>query len=64
MNITKLEVLKEIVANKDTKNPQVLQVSIETSNVDAGTADLEWLNVQSDSTIEEEFTSSTVVFGN
>ena len=63
MNVANLEVLKGLVAHKDTKNPQLIQVSAATEDIDSGIVDLKWNNVQSDGTIDDPFASAKVYYG-
>ena len=63
MNVANLEVLKGLVAHKDTKNPQLIQVSAATEDIDSGIVDLKWNNVQSDGTIDDAFASAKVYYG-
>ncbi|KAI9819844.1 MAG: Type I Iterative PKS [Pycnora praestabilis] len=63
MNMTNLEVTKGLVANKDTKQPQLFQV---TTIVDLHlhTADLRWCTVNNDGQIEDDFASAVIEYGN
>lgn len=63
MNIANLEVLKGLVAHKDTKIPQLIQVSAETEDVHSGIVDLKWHNVQPDGTVDDPFASATIYYG-
>jgi monodictyphenone polyketide synthase len=61
MNIANLEVLKGLVAQENTKSPQLIQVSASTENIRSGQADLKWHNVVNGS-IEEPFASATIYY--
>jgi monodictyphenone polyketide synthase len=61
MNIANLEVLKGLVAQENTKSPQLIQVSASTANIRSGQADLKWHNVVNGS-IEEPFASATIYY--
>lgn len=63
MNISNLEVLKGLVANKKTDVPQLIQVSIATSDIDSNVAELKWYNVQANGGVDEPFASATLIFG-
>ncbi|KAK2767075.1 Atrochrysone carboxylic acid synthase Agnpks1 [Arachnomyces sp. PD_36] len=63
INIANLEVLKGLVANKNTSKPQLIQVSIATEDIQSGVANLQWFNVLSDGSIDEPFASANVFFG-
>lgn len=64
MNVANLEVLKGLVANKNTKKPQLIQVSIATEDIYSGVADLQWHNVQPDGAVDEPFASANIYYGN
>ncbi|QSZ29342.1 hypothetical protein DSL72_003856 [Monilinia vaccinii-corymbosi] len=63
MNVANLEVLKGLVAKKDTTTPQIIQVSIVVEDIDSGVADLTWYNVINGK-VDEPFASANVYFGN
>lgn len=56
MNIVNLAVREGLVAQKNTKVPQLIQVTISTTDIDSGTAELQWHSVANDgcSLVEEE----------
>jgi iterative type I PKS product template protein len=62
MNIANLEVLKGLVAQKDTSVPQLIQVSAATANINSGVVDLYWYNVQG-GVVEEPFASANLYYG-
>ncbi|KAF7162464.1 hypothetical protein CNMCM5623_007755 [Aspergillus felis] len=64
MNIANLEVLKGLVANNNPETPQLIRVSVSTSNIDANTAGLTWYNVLADGGVDEPFASATLIYGN
>ncbi|KAJ5769696.1 Type I Polyketide synthases (Type I PKS) [Penicillium odoratum] len=55
INITNLEVLKGLVAQKNTSQPQLLQVSATTADINTGILDLEWRNAFPDGTVDDPF---------
>lgn len=55
-----------IVVQKDTKVPQMIQVSISTVNIDSGIANLEWHNLTSDASAfadEEPIVTAQIRYG-
>ncbi|KAF2997726.1 putative PKS-like protein biosynthetic cluster [Neopestalotiopsis sp. 37M] len=63
MNVADLEVVKGLVAQKNTKVPQMIQVSISTENINAGTAQLRWQNVSAQGIPDEPFATATLEYG-
>ena len=63
MNLANLEVLKGLVAQKNTNTPQLIQVSASTADIYSGTVDLKWHNVHPDSTVDEPFASANIYYG-
>lgn len=63
MNIVNLEVVKGLVAQKNTKVPQMIQVSISTENINTCTAHLTWQNVSSQGVPDEPFATASLNFG-
>ncbi|EAQ85350.1 hypothetical protein CHGG_09364 [Chaetomium globosum CBS 148.51] len=66
INVGKLVVSEGLVAQKNTKVPQLIQVSITTPDIDSGVAQMEWHLVTNDglSLIEEEpFVSAQTGYG-
>jgi len=63
MNMVNLEVLKGLVAQKDTKTPQLIQVSAATADIHSGSVDLKWHNVRSNGTIGDPFASANICYG-
>ncbi|KAA8646590.1 hypothetical protein EYZ11_006290 [Aspergillus tanneri] len=63
MNIINLEVLKGLVAHKNTEKPQILQVAASTADINSGILELEWRNVLADGTVEDPFASAKVIYG-
>lgn len=64
INIANLEVSKGLVAQKDSKLPQVIQVSAATTDINAGVVELVWQNVQRDGTADEPFAHASIYYGN
>ncbi|KAI0403087.1 putative polyketide synthase [Xylaria palmicola] len=60
INITNLEVLKGLVANRDANKQQLLQVRASTINIDEHEATLEWYNVHDGVPAEDAFASATL----
>lgn len=67
MDVSNLEVLKGLVAQKNSKVPQLIQVSARTDNTTSagGTVQLDWSNVNStaSSVDVEPFASATLCYG-
>ncbi|PNP49295.1 hypothetical protein THARTR1_09963 [Trichoderma harzianum] len=66
MEVYNLFVREGMVAQKNTKVPQLIQVSISTSDIDSGVANLEWHNLTSDASAlaeEEPVVTAQVRFG-
>lgn len=65
MEIANLVVREGLVAQKNTKVPQLIQISIETQNIGLGTAHLEWHNLASDGSIvdSEPIVTAQIIFG-
>lgn len=63
MNIANLVVTKGLVANKNTKIPQNIQVSIESVPGQTNVANLHWHNVMSDGSFEEAFATAKIIYG-
>lgn len=62
MNIANLEVLKGLVANKNTSTPQLIQVSVTTSDIHSKMAELKWYNVHANGTIDDPFASAILYY--
>ncbi|KAF2201576.1 ketoacyl-synt-domain-containing protein [Delitschia confertaspora ATCC 74209] len=62
MNVSNLEVLKGLVAQKNTKIPQIIQVSAETSDIYAGVVHLRWSNVHANGAVDEPFASANIYY--
>ena len=63
MDLTRLEVLKGLVANSKTDVPQLIQVSVSTTNIQSNTAQLEWYNVHANGSAKELFATATLLYG-
>ncbi|KAI2613400.1 putative polyketide synthase [Hypoxylon sp. NC1633] len=63
INIANLEVLKGLVAQKNTKIPQLIQVSATIEDVKSNTAYLQWHNVSNTGAVDEPFASATLYYG-
>ncbi|KAK9418015.1 hypothetical protein SUNI508_08444 [Seiridium unicorne] len=62
MDIADLNVLKGLVANKNSHHAQLIQVEITTANIESAVAELQWYNVDA-SGAREPFASATLVYG-
>ncbi|PCG96050.1 Acyl transferase/acyl hydrolase/lysophospholipase [Penicillium occitanis (nom. inval.)] len=63
MNITNLEVLKGLVAQKNADKPQFIQVSATVQDINLGVAHLLWHNVSANGEVDEPFASADVLYG-
>ncbi|KAL4935846.1 hypothetical protein BDV06DRAFT_233897 [Aspergillus oleicola] len=63
MNMANLVVLRGLVAQKNTKKPQFIRVTISTTDINSGVADLTWQNVLNDGTADEPFASAYIYYG-
>nr|A0A4P8DJU2.1 RecName: Full=Atrochrysone carboxylic acid synthase; Short=ACAS; AltName: Full=Dimeric xanthone biosynthesis cluster PKS; AltName: Full=Non-reducing polyketide synthase dmx-nrPKS [Cryptosporiopsis sp. 8999]QCL09091.1 dmx-nrPKS [Cryptosporiopsis sp. 8999] len=63
MDIANLEVLKGLIAQKNTDKPQFIQVSAQVHDIDLGVAHLQWHNVSSNGEVDEPFASADIVYG-
>lgn len=63
MNIASLEVLKGLVANSNTDTPQLIQVSVATTDIQSNTAELKWYSVQANGTVDDPFASAIIFYG-
>jgi iterative type I PKS product template protein len=59
MNVAGLEVLKGLVANNNADSTQLIQVSVNTDDINSNTAELKWYNMP-DRTL---FASATLIYG-
>jgi monodictyphenone polyketide synthase len=63
INIANLVVVKGLVAQKDTKVPQLIRVSASTEDINSGKVDLTWNNVHLDGLVEDPFATANIYFG-
>ncbi|KAJ8125824.1 hypothetical protein O1611_g7816 [Lasiodiplodia mahajangana] len=63
MDVSNLEVVKGLVAQKNTKVPQMIQVTISTKDITSGIAHLTWQNVDSAGNPGEPFATADMYFG-
>ncbi|KAG0650226.1 polyketide synthase [Hyphodiscus hymeniophilus] len=63
MNIANLEVLKGLIAQKNTKTSQIIQVSASTPDINSGMVDLKWYNVDGNGHVDEPFASANIYYG-
>lgn len=64
IDIANLVVTKGLVAQKNTKIPQVIQISVTTTDIGSGVADITWQNVHSDGSVDESFATANLHYGN
>lgn len=65
IDIANLVVTKGLVAQKNTKIPQVIQISITTSDIGSGVADITWQHIHSDGGVDDEsFATANLYYGN
>lgn len=65
LNVTNLVVTKGLVANSDTKKPQLIRVTARTIDINSGVIDLTWENIDSsDSSAGEQFATANVLVEN
>ena len=64
IDIANLVVTKGLVAQKNTKIPQVIQISVTTTDIRSGVADITWQNVHSDGGVDECFATANLYYGN
>lgn len=62
MNMASLEVLKGLVANKNTDKPQRFQVTVTTTDINSRILQLEWRNVHAHGPAEEPFASAKIYY--
>lgn len=62
MNIANLHVTKGLVAQRDTKVPQLIQVTASTSDYKSNSASLTWRNVDNDGNAQEPFATATICY--
>jgi monodictyphenone polyketide synthase len=63
MNMANLVVLRGLVAQKNTKKPQYIRVTISTADINTNVAELTWQNVLNDGTADEPFASANIYYG-
>lgn len=63
MNVANLEVLKGLVANDKPLAAQLIQVSLETVDINSATAELKWYNLDTNGAREEPFASAQIIYG-
>ncbi|KIW05310.1 uncharacterized protein PV09_03835 [Verruconis gallopava] len=64
IDVANLVVTKGLVAQKNTKAPQFIQITIEASDIGSGVAVLTWQNVRSDNTLDEPFATANLYYSN
>jgi monodictyphenone polyketide synthase len=63
MNMANLVVLRGLVAQKNTKMPQYIRVTISTADIYTNVAELTWQNVLNNGTADEPFASANIYYG-
>ncbi|KUJ13605.1 ketoacyl-synt-domain-containing protein [Mollisia scopiformis] len=63
MNIANLEVLKGLIAQKNTRTAQIIQVSASTADIHSNIVDLTWHNVDANGTVDDPFASANIYYG-
>ncbi|KID65403.1 Non-reducing polyketide synthase [Metarhizium brunneum] len=63
MNISNLVVTKGLVANSDTKSPQLIRVTASTVDAHSGVVDLTWQNVDNNGYVHEPFATANIIYG-
>jgi iterative type I PKS product template protein len=63
ISINELEVTKGLVAQNNTKTPQLIRVTASTADINTAIADLIWENVHQDGTTSEPFATCRIVYG-
>ena len=64
LNITNLQVERGLVAQSNTKVPQLIRVTAWTADINSGAIDMRWQNVdQAGNTVPEPFASAQLVVG-
>lgn len=63
MNIINLHVTKGLVAQSDTKTPQLIRVIATTADIGSGIVDFTWQNVDNDGNASEPFATAQIIYG-
>ena len=63
MNITNLVVTKGLVANNDTKSPQLIRVTASAVDARSGVVDLTWQNVDNSGFVQDPFATANIIYG-
>ena len=63
INVANLSVTKGLVAQSDTKSPQLFRVTIATDDITTGVASLTWQCVDNDGTAQEPFATANIFYG-
>ncbi|CAO2648474.1 Nn.00g077410.m01.CDS01 [Neocucurbitaria sp. VM-36] len=65
LNVANLVVTKGLVAQSDTKTPQLIRVTASTTDINSGVIDMTWQNVDSSySSVDEPFATANVFIEN
>lgn len=63
INVANLNVTKGLVAQSDTKSPQLFRVTISTDDITTGVANLTWQCVDNDGNAQESFATANLFYG-
>lgn len=63
INIANLEVTKGLVAQNNTKTPQLIRVTVTTTDIKTAVADLVWQNVHGDGSASDPFATCRIFYG-
>ena len=63
MNVANLVVSKGLIAQNNHETPQLIRVTVTTTDVHSGIADLTWQNVDNDGNVHEPFATANVFYG-
>ncbi|KAK4990348.1 hypothetical protein LTR66_006820 [Elasticomyces elasticus] len=63
MNMCNLEVSKGLIAQNDSKTPQLIQISATTADIEQGVVDLKWHTIDSNGIVSEPFATANIIYG-
>lgn len=64
MSIVNLVITKGLVAQTNTKVPQLFRVTAATADIHSGIVDLAWQNMDNDSNVDEPFATANIHYKN
>lgn len=62
-NMANLVVTKGLVAQSNSKTPQLFRVTATTANIQSGVVDLTWQSVDNDGNVQEPFATANILYG-